>query len=615
MSRFDDTPILQEIEESRSSSGKVLPSDCYTLAWTKEKNKGPFHQDPVVIFKPHTKFKEKPIILMPLKPKLDDGKFESKLMPVSVKQEPKSELLTADALNKFEANARNILLWTKNARTALAQFNLGVSGSDSSQITTLATDCTKGKIYASVEELRQSTLGTVVPRNMPQLVEPWQDVKNKTRHTVNSFPLIAKALTDKNIPEANNLLQGVEQDLNQALRDGFDRASAVADRLPKLQAQDAAESCLSPEDQKKATQIKILGAYQTLSYFVSTLESQVRTLSDRVYGEMEESDWVRLERNYRTFQRDMNGLKREFNADTMKKLEESNELTTEQKQVLTQFRQSLEQVLPALESLQTTSPIQGQKFTPVYQGLAERMSEIQHLSWQISGKASYLAMELSLKKEIPTAPEWKRPLLAQKLDLVQHLDDSGKDRAATVSIIRDLDNEIHARTLQETTPESLRPLLTQYNSYNKLARISDVIDEISSDARDIMFLTGGLYSRQEAAVRLQAESSSILSRISHFKSMVGTVEQQQQLSSLVNSTDLTPEQSTQTKEFYSSVQALMPQIEQLENAVRVGPDKHFWKYSKTVREQMETAHDLGFKILLQSFDLHGKLDKALQGKK
>ncbi len=616
MSSFEFTSIPKELEERQSSESGQLPSDCYTLAWTKEKGKapGPFYVDPIVVYNPKTKFKDKPIILLPCKPQLDERKIELHMLPVNTKPEPRSELLSAEALTLFETHAKRILDWSKNAQTILSQPN-----PDAKALASLAFDCTKGEVSENVEELRKSILGTVVPRNMPQLVEPWQDVKDNTRQAVNSLPLIAQALADKKQSEANRLLQSVVDGLNQALGDGFDRASAVADRLPKLQRgqEISVNNDLSPDDQRKSAQIKILGAYQTLSYYVGKIESEVRTLSDRLYtyGGMEESDWDRLETNYKALQRDLKGLKSEFNEDTMKTLEASNELTGEQNHVLTQFRQSLGRALPALESLQTTSPIQGRKFTPVNDGLAEHMSDIQSLCWKITGKADELRTELALKKEIPTAPAWKRPLLEQKLVLWKQLDDPEKNRAVTVSTIKDLDNEIHARTLEETTPSSLRPLVNQYNSYDEFSRISDAIDDISRDARDVLFLTGGYYSKNEIVTRLQKESTSLLSTISNFKNKVSSAERQAKLSSMINSTDLMPQQSAQLKEFYNSVQSLIPQVEQLENDVRMGAGKNFWKLSKVVREQLEAAHRLGFEITLAGYKLHGQLNKELEGKK
>ncbi|MBX9879455.1 MAG: hypothetical protein K2Y22_13420 [Candidatus Obscuribacterales bacterium] len=708
MSLFEYTGSKFESEDGQSSDIVRLPSDFSLLALVKEqtKAKDTLHNAP---------------ILKPLKPLMDDRKFEM-ILPRS-KQEIKDTPLTSESLASFETHSKSILDWCKDAQRLLQD------STNDGQLNRLSAECTKGKIKTESDQLSEDILGTVVPRNMPQLVGPWQELKASTRDVVDTFPRIGKAIDDRNKPEAIRLLNQVSDELNQALRDGFDRASAVSDRLSRKQKDVTAVDNLSAEDRQKAAQVKILSAYQTLSHFVSGMRYNVETLSQRPYGDMDEKDWARLSNNYRSFQKELNGLKGEFNGQTMKALEGRPEITEAQKNLLKTFRLSIEKAMPALQSLDRTSPIQGSSLAPVYSGLVEQISDIQKLSDRISSKATHLANELALKKEIKTAPAWKKDLLEQKLVLWQHLPfadgvvdmrnaafsiaeqsegksridrldkfdwarkcrndllsadeefqstnnvdelqkleeldkclslsaqqieqlrqfhhryaqvqpdveairkavessdsidvgaiDSEKrahldaltyDRAGIVRMIRDLDTEIYARTLKETTPESLKPLLTQMNSYDEFAKVGEALDDIERGTRDILFLTGGLYSREETAVRMQEEAPKVLARINTFKKLVDT-EKQQALSAMVGSSHLTSEQKLQLTGFYSSVQALVPQVEQLERDIQLGPGKNFWKVSKLVREQMDVAHDQAFKILLAGFDLHRKLSDGLK---
>lgn len=722
MSLFEYTGSKCESEDGQSSDIVRLPSDFSLLALVKEQTKA---KDPV-----RSTFNHKPIIappiLKPLKPLMDDRKFEV-LLPRN-KQEIKDTPLTPESLVSFQTHSKNILDWCKDAQRQLAQ-----DSTNDGQLNRLSAECTKGKIKAESDQLSKDILGTVVPRNMPQLVGPWQELKASTRDAVDTLPRIGKAIDDRNKPEAIRLLNEVSDELNQALRDGFDRASAVSDRLSSKQKDVNAVDNLSAEDRQQTAQVKILSAYQTLSHFVSGMSYNVETLSQRPYGDMDEKDWARLSNNYRSFQKELNGLKSEFNGQTMRALEARPEITEAQKNLLKTFRLSIEKAMPALESLDRTSPIQGASLNPVYSGLVEQMSDIQKLSYKISSKASHLASELALKKEIKAAPVWKKDLLEQKLELWQqlpladgvvdmrnaafsiaeksagkaridrldkydwarkcrndllsaadefqltnntdklqkleefdkspclsaqqieqlrqfhyhysqaqsdvvavrkaaessdsidvaaidsekraHLDALTYDRDGIVRMIRDLDSEIYARTLKETTPESLKPLLTQKNSYDEFAKIGEALDDIDSGTRDILFLTGGLYSRKETAVRMQEETPKVLARINTFKKLVATSERQQALSAMVDSPHLMPEQKVQLSEFLSSAQVLMPQVEQLERDIQLGPGKNFWKVSKLVREQMQVAHAQAFTILLASFALHRKLSDGLKAAK
>ncbi len=722
MSLFEYTGSKIETEDGQSSDVLRLPSDFSLFALaremprTKEPTHKTFHHKPIIA----------PPILKPLKPQMDDRKFE--VTPPRIKQEIKDIPLTAESLVGFETHSKSILGWCKDAQKLLLQDSV-----NDAQLNKLSAECTKGKIKAEADQLRANILGTVVPRNMPKLIGPWQELKASTRDAIDTLPRVGKAIDDRNKPEAIRLLNQVSDELNQGLSDGFDRASAVADRLFNKQKDVTAVDDLSADDRRQAAQVKILSAYQTLSHFVTGMRYNVETLLQRPYGDMDEKDWARLANNYRSFQKELNGLKGEFNGQTMRALEARPEITESQRHLLKSFRLSIEKILPALESLDRTSPIQGTSFAPVYSGLVEQMSEIQKLSYRISSKASHMASELALKKEIKTAPAWKKDLLEQKLVLWQHLPladgvidmrnaafsiaeqaegklriyrldkydwarkcrndllsaaeefqstnnvdelqkleefdkypslsaqqieqlrqfhqryaqvqpdveairkavessdsidvgaiDSEKrahldaltyDRAGIVRMVRDLDSEIYARTLKETTPESLKPLLTQKNSYDEFTKIGEALDDIERGTRDILFLTGGFYSRQEIAVRMQEEAPKVLARINTFKKLVETTEKQQALSAMVGSAHLTPEQKLQLSEFYTSIQVLMPQVEQLERDIQLGPGKNFWKVSKFVREQLEVTHDQAFKILLASFELHRKLNDGLRAAK
>gem|GEM_PF-3753621 len=584
----------------------------------------------------------------------------------------------------------------------------------------------------SIAGLRQSIEGTIVPQNMPQLIEPWQQAKDKTAQAIDLFPQVAKALSDQKPVDASRLLDNVASNLNEALNDGFDRVSALADRLPSGKKMEVAIN-LSPEDKRKSDQVKILSVYETLGYYVSNLNAAFETLGQRPYGEMEASDWARLEKAYRTFQRELTGLKAEFNQDTMKRLEASKVLTEGQKHLLAKFRESINTVMPALLPVDNTSPFAGKTFTPVYSGLIDQMEGLCKLSSKISGKVAYLQTELNLKNELKTAPEWKKNLLEQKLVLWQYyplanrasdvkdevttfaqeadgaakidkvnkyawtrkgrknllsvietfqadfnpdalksleeydkcsaitsqqveflkqfrsryvqaqphieairqgieptetidlsginststtlLEDLSNDRRLIMDTIKELDDQIHMRNLSDQTSPSLKPLVHQYKTYNQLTQISDAIDEIGRDAQDMLFLTGGYYSKKALAVRLPERAGSMLSRISSFKKLVGSEEKRQQLASMISSNDLTAQQSTQLKEFYDNVLVLIPQIDELENNVRLGVDKHFWKISRAAREQMEKSHTPGFEITLAGYHLHGQLLKAIENKK
>lgn len=730
MSTFEYNPILKKPEEDGYAKDQLLPTDLCALAWAKENGSQKKSHGPSVVYR-QEKFKSKPIILLPCTPqfdnrKCDTNKIESPVPPVRSRLEPSPEILTAEHLSKYESNAQVILDWIKGAQIILAQPNV-----DAGQLSRLSADCNKGKIAESAGALRQSIVATVVPKNMPQLVESWQATKDKTQAVADIFPQIAKALADKDTAEASRLLNNAAADLNAALNDGFDRASALSDKLPIAQPRDNVVP-VSADDKRKADQVKILSAYETLGYYVGNLESALRTLSERPFGELDAADWQRLAKSYRNFKREMSGLKTEFNQETMRKLEESNVLTGGQKRLLSTFRHSIEKVMPALSSIDSTSPLEGGKFTPVYSGLVDQMSDIRSLTWKISGKGAYLQTELNLKNEIKSAPDWKKNLLEQKLVMWQYypladrasdvnsaatllkqeaegaikidqvnkfartrnhrrellsaidafqadvspdalkkleeydkcaalaapqiehlkqfrnrylqvvphieairkgieptasidlsamngsgkdlLDELSNDRRVIRNTLNEVDSQLRMRRLEEQTCSDLKPLVHQYKSYNEMSQISDAIDAIDRDARDILFLTGGYYSKNQLAARLPEATTSMLDKIAGFKHLVGIEGKLPHLASMIDSSDLTAQQAIQLKEFYDNVLVLIPQVDELENVVRLGADKHFWKVSRSVRDQMEKTHKQGFEITLAGYQLHRRLLDGMANK-
>lgn len=706
MRRFEDIPPVKNEEVT-------MPSACYELAWTKNSTTvtGPVKAEKLKM----------PLLLRSLKPQLDTRTPEQFLPPASVKPEFKVRPLTSDDLTSYEENAKRILSWVKDAQSVLS-----APTPDTTRLNKLMTECTKGPIAQAVGDLQKSSLGTYLPISMPQAMEPWEQTKESTKQVAETNASLAKVIGDPGqAAKSRQLLQAISDELTSALSDGFDRTSALSDKLPKKDILTLDENT-SPEDTVKANQVKLLGAYETLSYYVSTIETQVQTLSERYFTPKEPDDKARLERSYRVLKREIEGLKQEFNASTMKRVEDNKDLTAGQRLVLRRFRQGLEEVMPALLDLDKQSPAFDKTYQPLNSDLAYKMSELQRLSWRVSGKNGEVTRELAIKQEIKTASAWKKPLLEQKLTLVQyiplangmldvrnaayalaqkavdkydwssrhrqelvgaietfqagidaqellkleefgkcasltpqqgellkqfranyqrvqpeveamrvgvqqgnsmdltpiasesraHLDELCNQRAMINSIVRSIDDEITARQLQESTPQYAKPLLIQYNSYKEFSRVSDVVDEIQRDLQDVVWLTDGFfYSKQERAIHLQEKSNDLMGRIRNFKSICANTETQQRWSAMINSKDLTAEQSIQLRGFYDHLQILKPEIDQLENDVLAGPGKNFWKSAQAIRVHLEAAHDAGFKILLSSFDLSGKLHKELEKRK